>query len=201
MTASGWYTVVSTGTRQGAFNYDFADASGNPLGDPHGSVAALAVVVPNRISSGRSVPNVEVLMRGVQIDVYNANGSYEATAYSSNPAWVILNILRRCGWETTDLDLTTFAAAAAFCGENIWTTDLNGNALQVPRYECNLILTKRQSAAVVVRGIRVAARPHASLRGNGPSSTRSGNDLGGPAVAASRWREQHRDSQQRLAGL
>src|SRR6185437_13835315 len=41
--------------------------------------------------------------------------------------------------------------------ELVGTTDLNGVAMQVPRYQCNLVLTKRQSAASVVRGIRVAA--------------------------------------------
>lgn len=34
---------------------------------------------------------------------------------------------------------------------------MNGNLIQVPRFECNLILTKRQSAAVIVRGIRVGS--------------------------------------------
>ncbi len=68
-----------------------------------------------------------------------------------------LDTLRRCGWSTADLNLSLFASSAVFCQELISTTDLNGNPLQVPRYECNLILTKRQSAATVIRGIRVAS--------------------------------------------
>ena len=68
MTATGWYSLVSTGSRDGVFNFDFSASSTQPLGDPHGSLASLSVVVPNRISSGRSVADVEVLMRGVQID-------------------------------------------------------------------------------------------------------------------------------------
>jgi len=55
------------------------------------------------------------------------------------------------------LNLATFARSAGFCGELIPTMDLNGNPLRVPRYECNLILNKRQSAATVIRGIRVAS--------------------------------------------
>jgi hypothetical protein len=44
MTATGWYNVVSTGTRTGSFNLDFTDASGAPLGDPYGGMALLSVV-------------------------------------------------------------------------------------------------------------------------------------------------------------
>src|ERR1700761_5534521 len=157
MTTTGWYNVVTTGTRNGNFNLDFTDANGNPLGDPYGSMSVLSIVVPNRISSGRSLPNIEVLLQGIQIDQYNSDGSFQQTSYTNNPAWVILDILRRCGWSTSDLNLPTFTSAATFCGALISTTDLNGNAIQVPRYECNLILTKRQSAATVVRGIRVAS--------------------------------------------
>jgi Putative phage tail protein len=157
MTTTGWYNVVSTGTRQGAFNLDFTDSNGNPLGDPYGTMSVLSVVVPNRISSGKSLPNVEVLLQGIEVDIYNPDGTFQTTTYSDNPAWVILDILRRCGWSTSDLNLPTFASSAAFCNTLISTTDLNGNQLYVPRYECNLVLTKRQSAATVVRGIRVAS--------------------------------------------
>lgn len=157
MTTTGWYNLVTTGTRTGNFNLDFTDANGSPLGDPYGSIAVLSVVVPNRISSGRSLANVEVLVRGQQLDSFDAHGTWAATTYTNNPAWVILDLLRRSGWKLAELNLATFFVAAGFCQELINTTDLNGNPLQVPRYECNLILTKRQSVASVVRGIRVAS--------------------------------------------
>jgi hypothetical protein len=158
MTATGWYSLISTGDRDGAFNFDFSASGQQPLGDPHGSLASLSVVVPNRISSGRSAADVEVLMRGVQVDTYDTAGNLTGpSAYSDNPAWIILDILRRCGWVTAELDLTTFANAAAFCDYVIQTQDLNGLPIQVSRYKCNLIVTKRQSAAAVVRGIRVGS--------------------------------------------
>lgn len=157
MTTTGWYNVVTTGTRNGNFNLDFLDSNGNPLGDPYGSMSVLSIVVPNRISSGKSLPNIEVLLQGIQLDQYNPDGSFQQTSYSNNPAWVILDILRRCGWSSADLNLPSFASAATFCGALISTTDLNGNSLQVPRYECNVIVSKRQSAAAIVRGIRVAS--------------------------------------------
>jgi hypothetical protein len=157
MSASGWYSLMTTASRQGAFNLDFVDSSGNPLGDPHGSVASLSIVVPNRISTGKSSPNVEVLIRGAQLDTFALDGSRQSTLFSNNSAWVVLDLLRRCGWSLSDLNLSTFAASAAFCGTLITVTDLNGNQLLAPRFSCNLVLTKRQSAAAIVRGIRVAS--------------------------------------------
>ncbi len=156
VTTTGWYSVFTTGGRSGSFNLDFEDGNGNPAGDPYGSIAVASIVVPNRISSGKSAANVEVLLQGTQIDSYSSEGVRD-NGWSDNPAWVILDILQRCGWSTTDLDLTTFVSSAQFCQTLIQTTDLNGNSLQVPRYKCNLILTRRQSAAAVIRGIRVAS--------------------------------------------
>ncbi len=157
MTSTGWYSVITPGTRAGNFNLEFSDANGNPLGDPYGSLAVLAVVVPNRISSGSSLPNVEVLLQGMQVGSYDTGGVFQGSQYSNNPAWVLLDILFRCGWSTGELNLLSFAVSAAFCDAVINTRDLNGNLIQVPRYECNLVLTKRQSAATVIRGVRTAS--------------------------------------------
>ncbi|HJY06582.1 MAG TPA: phage tail protein, partial [Bryobacteraceae bacterium] len=53
-------------------------------------------------------------------------------------------------------NVASFANAAAYCDELIATTDTNGNAIHIARYRCNLILTKRKSAADVIRSVRVA---------------------------------------------
>jgi len=158
MTATGWYNAISTGTRNGAFNPDFADAAGNPAGDPYGSMAYLSVVVPNQINNGLSLPTVQVLADGLQLPVYEADGSYLNTVFTANPAWILLDILQRSGWGTEDIDLTTFAASAAYCDQQIQTQDLNGNSIMIPRFQCNFCLQRRRNAADTIRGIRNAAR-------------------------------------------
>jgi len=158
MTGSGWYNVVSMGGRNGAFNPDFKDAAGNPAGDPYGSMAYLAVVVPNQINNGQSLPTVQVLADGLQLPIYGADGTYQSTTFTANPAWILLDILQRSGWGTTSVDLATFAAAAAFCDQQIQTQDLNGNNIMIPRFQCNLCLQGRRNAADVIRGIRNASR-------------------------------------------
>lgn len=154
MTATGWYNVVSNGGRTGAFNSDFTDANGSPLGDPYGSIAYMSVVVPNAISDGRSLPNIQVLIQGLKLNQYDGNGASTGKAYTNNPAWVLLDVLRRSGWSTADIDIPSFSRAAAACDQPVQTIDLNGNSTQAPRFQCNLILTRPRSASDIVRGIR-----------------------------------------------
>jgi hypothetical protein len=157
MTATGWYNVVSLGSRSGAFNTDFTDSSGHPLGDPYGSMALVSVVVPNRISDGLSLPRIEVLTQGLKLATFDTSGNAAGDVFTNNPAWVLLDVLRRSRWLLEELDVASFAAAAARCDELVPALDLNGNSTMVPRYQCNMILTKRRSAADVARGIRTGS--------------------------------------------
>jgi len=158
MTGTGWFNVITPGTRSGAFDLDYTDAAGNPLGDPYGSMAYLSVVVPNRINNGSSLPNIQVLLQGLHLEQYTAQSSLAAYGFTNNPAWVILDLLRHCGWELADLDLASFANAAEYCAEPISAVDLNGNPISIPRFQCNLVLQDVRSAADVIRGVRNGSR-------------------------------------------
>ena len=158
MTGTGWYNVETLGSRDGALDPNFTDASGAPSGDPYGSMAYLSVVVPNQLNNGTSLPSVEVLVQGLLVPTYTADGTYTSDQFSSNPAWILLDVLRRSGWTAAEVDLVSFAAAAAYCDEQIAATDVNGNAIALPRFQCNLLLQNRRSAGDVVRGIRNCAR-------------------------------------------
>ena len=154
MMATGWYNVVSSGARTGAFNYDFADSNGSAVGDPYGSMAYMSVVVPNAISNGRSLPSIQALIRGLKLPQYDASGALVRETYSNNPVWVLLDVLRRSGWTTADIDFGSFASAAAVCDQPKPTIDPNGNNALAPRFQCNLILTNLRSASDIVRGVR-----------------------------------------------
>ncbi len=158
MSATGWYNVVTLGTRDGVFDMNFTDSSGQPAGDAYGSMAYLAVVVPNAISNGNSLPSVQVLAQGLIVPTYNADGTVATSQFSSNPAWILLDVLRRSGWAASQIDIPSFTAAAAYCDEQINSTDLNGNPITLSRFQCNLVLQKKRSAGDLVRGIRNTAR-------------------------------------------
>ena len=157
MTATGWFDVVTPGTRDGAFNPDFTDSSGNPLGDPYGSMAMMSVVVPNAISDGTSLATIQVLINGLRLEQFDSSGASLGESFSNNPAWVLLDVLRRSGWLTSEIDLTSFASAAAYCATAIETTDLNGNPVAATKFGCNLVIQDTHSAAEIGNGIRKAS--------------------------------------------
>ncbi|MBY0506336.1 MAG: hypothetical protein K2X03_20625 [Bryobacteraceae bacterium] len=157
MTATGWYNVVSLGNRTGGFNLNFTDTSGGPLGDPYGSMAFASVVVPNRIADGKRLPTVKVLVNGIKVSRFDEESNYLDDAFTANPAWIMLDLLRRSGWAMRELDISSFAKVAAHCDAPVATSDLHGTSVTVPRYETNLVLRRRRSAAEILRGLRNAA--------------------------------------------
>jgi hypothetical protein len=154
MTGTGWHTLLSAGERSGVFNPDFAAPDGSPLGDPYGSTAYLSVVVPNAVAAGNRLPRVDVLIDGLRLPRYDTDGNYLGEFFSANPAWILLDMLRRSGWKAADLDFSSFAEAAAHCDELIDALDAEGNEILLPRYRCNFVLTKRRSVADLVRGVK-----------------------------------------------
>lgn len=153
MAHTGWFNLVSAGGASGGFNLDFTDSGGRPLGDPYGSIAFLSVVVPNRISDGRRIPTVHVLFDGLKVPMYDTQGAYVGEFFTNNPAWVLLDLLRRSGWTIQEVDPASFAIAALHCAEPIASTDLYGNPITIPRYQCNLHVSRRRSAADLIRGV------------------------------------------------
>ena len=177
MAGTGWYNVMSLGGRDGAYDPNFTDSSGNPMGDPYGSMAYLSVVVPNQLNDGNSLPSVKVLVQGLQVPIYGADGSSLGYQFSNNPAWILLDALRRSGWQLPDIDLASFANTAAYCDEPINSTDLNGNPITIARFHCNLVIQKRRSAGDVVRGIRNAARLFVTYGPGGVLQLRAENSI------------------------
>lgn len=141
MTATGWYNVPTLGGRAGAFDADF------PGGDPYGSMAYLAVVVPNQINNGTTLPRIKVLAQGLTIPVYDATGAQTGAQFSNNPAWILLDIMRRVGWSAAEIDMPSFASAAACCDEEIDALDIYGNAISIARFGCNLAMKTRKTPA------------------------------------------------------
>ena len=185
MTATGWYHLVGRGNRTGDFNLNFVDGLGEPLGDPYGSMAYLSIVVPSRIQDGRSLPQVQVLLKGTKLPIFNEVGDTLSFSHTSNPAWILLDVLRRSGWSLDEIDLSSFSNTAAYCDDEIETVDLHGNALMLPRYQCNLVLRRRRSAAEVVRGIRNCAGLYLTFGYGGKLQLRQESTIGVQQPAAS----------------
>ena len=109
-------------------------------------MAYLSVVVPNRINNGTSIPTVQVLMQGLKLWQFDTSGNFLGEQFSSNPAWVLLDILMRCGYSTPEINTASFATAAAYADDLISVDDPVGGSVQLPRFQCNFALKDSQSA-------------------------------------------------------
>ena len=158
MTSTGWYNLVTPGTRNGRQDPNFTDGNNVAQGDPFGSMAYLSVVVPNNISNGTSIPAVQVLMQGLKLWQFDTSGNFLVEQFSSNPAWVLLDILMRCGYSTAEINTASFAAAAAYADGLISVDDPVGGSIQLPRFQCNFALKNRQGAGEIIRSIRNGSR-------------------------------------------
>jgi len=81
MSATGWYEVLTTGGRNGASDPNFTDRQGEPLGDPHGSLAVVSIHVPTGLISSNSLPTIEVLAQGQVLERYDEQGNALAGVY------------------------------------------------------------------------------------------------------------------------
>ena len=186
MTSTGWYNLITPGTRNGAQDPNFADASGVPLGDPFGSMAYLSVVVPNSINNGTSIPSVQVLMQGLKLWQCDASGNYLGAQFSSNPAWVLLDVLMRAGYSFAEIDTSSFAVAAAYADQLLSVDDPVGGSVQVPRFQCNFALKESSSIGELIRSLRNGARVYLVLNTAGLLEARIENTfaLQQPALPA-----------------
>lgn len=167
MTGTGWYNVLSMGGRSGGENLDFVDASGRALGDPHGGMACLSVVIPNRNLGSSGLPRIDVLVDGLQLPRCDADGAALPAVFTRNPAWVVLDLLRRNGWRDEDLNLASFAATAAYCDESVPVQLAEGGEALTARFEVNVVIQQRRSLVELLRGLRSAAALLVTVDENG----------------------------------
>lgn len=157
MTGTGWYRLLTRGERNGAFNADFSSPDGRPLGDPHGSLACLSVVLPNSIVERGRLPRIEVLADGLRLERYDADGRSIDVSFTRNPAWILLDLFRSSGWRKEEINFASFAMTAQYCDEFVPLVGPEGEPIQGPRFEINTALTRRRSLSETVKGIRAAS--------------------------------------------
>ncbi len=158
MTSTGWWNLISSGTRNGQQDPNFGDGGSGPIGDPYGSMAYLSIVVPNQINDGSSIPAVQVLIQGMLLLTFDTTGAPLGEAFSSNPAWVLLDILRRSAYTLEEINCASFATAAAYCEAGISVDDPIAGEVTVSRFECNFALKYQRSAGEIIRSLRNASR-------------------------------------------
>jgi hypothetical protein len=157
-----WYTV-NTGQRSGSPNA----APGWALqGDPYGSIAAIGLSILTQLASASTLPQCQVLLTAGQLRVYTDPSTYTFQA-TSNPAWILLDLLIQATWRYDNIDIQSFIDAAAVCDVQINFNSLNGdyqnyyNEVGEPeylRYSIGFTIKQRTSIGELIRGVRNSMR-------------------------------------------
>jgi hypothetical protein len=169
MTGTGWYNVISLGERNGAFNEEFFAGDPSGSGDPNAGLARISIALPESDGTGSRIRRVQVLVQGAVLPTYQPDGEYAGDAFTSNPAWVLLDLLRRSGYQQADLNLASFAVCAAACATTVMTMDRQGNAFLEPMFDCNMLL---RSTTPVYRMGQVCCSGSAEMGEQSASSSR-----------------------------
>ncbi len=157
MSATGWYDVRTLGDRNGAFDPNFKDTQGRPLSDPHGSMAAVSVHMPASLVSSNSLPTIEVLAQGIILRRFDEQGNPLEPFFTSNPAWALLDMLMRCGWQDSDIDIPSFASAAFLLDQAAAVTSGVEPEVFEARATFNYAILGRKPAVDIIRGLRQGA--------------------------------------------
>lgn len=155
MTTTGWYNTVTKGEREGAFNYDSPSSSGHPVGDPGAGVARISAVIPSSMATQPGHAEIKVLLQGMLLPIYSEEGELTGASYTTNPAWVLLDLLRRAGYRENELDVGSFAKIAAACDELNSVSDGKGGVMLKPTGSCNALIRIKRPIGEVIRGIQV----------------------------------------------
>ena len=203
MTGTGWYNVETLGARDGAFDPNFTDAAGQPAGRPlrqHG--VPFGGGAEPASAPGPRCPTCRCWSQGLQVPVYAADGTYVSDQFSSNPAWILLDILRRSGWAAAEIDLPSFAAAAAYCDQTI-DVHRTSTATRSRFRDSSATWFCRTGAAAgdVVRGVRNAARLYLTYGPGGVLQLQVENTVALEQPVEAGLVEQHGGAERRLAEL
>lgn len=118
-----------------------------PNGDPYSAIAIVSFNFPPEFSGGNSGNpgnfDVSVLVQGLSLPQYNASGAFTVKAFTDNPAWIILDVLRRSGWQTTELNLPSFYAFSVYAAQQI-AANVSSTCTQLKsRFRMSVILDQQ----------------------------------------------------------
>ncbi|GAC1700176.1 MAG: hypothetical protein NVS9B4_01080 [Candidatus Acidiferrum sp.] len=150
-----WYYVTSGNRSGGANLLPLFDGKG----DPYGSMSVIVLVLPPQLAQSSAVTQVKALANFAKIlvpsstDTSNGGVTSWPRVFTTNPVWILLDILIWSNFQYSDIDIASWQAAAAFCDTKINYTDANNVVRQHERYKAQLILRSKRSAADIIQGL------------------------------------------------
>jgi hypothetical protein len=162
-TKDNFWIAINSGARGGGSNPWIGWSN---KGDCYGSMFGMLVQVLVQLASQSTLPQCQILLQAGLVRVYSSVSTY-ALQYSSNPAWVLLDLLIKTSWRYSQVNIQSFINAAAVCDTPIFFNRLAGdysnewNESAYPpyqRYSVGFSVKQRMPIGDLIRGVRNAMR-------------------------------------------
>jgi hypothetical protein len=146
--------MVANGSRNGGINpVSLFDSQG----DPYGSLTTGVVVIYRQLAESGSAPNMMVQCQGPLFKCPNTADAGDQASWpylrSTNPAFVLMDILVWSNWQYAEFDLQSFINESSFCDALVGYTDLHNNSASHPRFKAQFVLEKARKASEVIAGV------------------------------------------------
>lgn len=160
---NGYWKTINDGRRNGLPS---TNQGWGRQGDPYGSVASIFIRVLRQVAAENSVPTVAVLLDGVQVAVTDSE-DVTTFQFSTNPAWILKDLLLKAGWLEENINVPSFLEAANVCDTIVKFDSMSGdyqnfyNESDNPpfrRFSAGFMVKQRTSFGDLIRGVRANMR-------------------------------------------
>lgn len=131
-------------------------------------MAIIMLQIPTQFVGNADDFQASVVVNGLLIQAYDQNGNAVGSPSSTtNPAWIMLDILRRAGWQPSEINFPSFYAFSVYANQLI---DLNISSTQTvlnPRFQISPTILQQAPASEVLRGVMAACRAILTYDSNG----------------------------------
>lgn len=160
---NGYWKTVNRGLKNGVPN---PNPGWGRQGDPYGSLAVIYVSVLRDVASADATPNIQVLLEAGKIPVFTDETTF-TDEFTSNPAWVLLDILTKATWKYGDVNIQSFITAAEKCAAITYFDRMDGVFANYyaesgnpdhHRFEVGFTIRQRTPISEIIRGLRNAMK-------------------------------------------
>lgn len=129
----------------GAIGQDYTDVW-FPGSDTYSGIAIVSFNFPPQFANNSQNFNVSVLVQGLSLPIYNAAGTLQSVSFTDNPAWIILDVLRRSGWTLSELNIASFYAFSVYAAQQINAFISSTCTALLSRFRMSVILDQQLPA-------------------------------------------------------
>lgn len=122
-----------------------------PNSDTYSKIAVVSFNFPPQFAQNSSSFSVSVLVQGLMMPTYGAGGLVAiASTFTDNPAWIILDVLRRSGWQLSEINVPSFYAFSVYAEQQIAANVSSSCTSLRNRFRLSAVISEQQPVADVI---------------------------------------------------